>query len=154
MVARAAPPAAAIAAGPPARSQQTLGATLPPEIQRLRAWAAGRIERGTVDSDGQFTGQEFAELYRARLAHAYMFGDMPLIVIIARKRQIPQNLPPEWAVPNEEIDHQDEELAGLSRQGRFIYAENSTHMVPDDEPSVVIKAIHEVVDASAAARKN
>jgi hypothetical protein len=69
------------------------------------------------------------------------------IALIARKRQIAPGLPPEWIVSNEEINKQDEELALMSTHGRFIYAENSAHAIADDEPQVVINAIHEVVEA-------
>jgi hypothetical protein len=38
----------------------------------------------------------------------------------------------------------------MSTQGTFIYAKNSTHAIPNDEPEVVINAVHYVVEAALA----
>ena len=40
------------------------------------------------------------------------------------------------------------ELGDLSTDGRFVVAENSAHAIHRAEPEVVLKAVHEVVDAA------
>ncbi len=131
----------------PAPQPRRPGPALPADIQRLRAWAVQQRERGPDGGGGRFTGQEFAELYAARQAHEHALGDLPLTVLIARQRELPMGIPQDWIVPNEEVNHQDEELARLSSSGKFIYAENSTHNIPADEPQVVIEAVRKVVEA-------
>ena len=126
--------------GPPPH----LGHALPPDIDRLRNWAMQQPGRGIDGSP--FTGQEFAELYEARKAQQHVLGNMPLIVLIARQREEASNLRPDWFVSNEEVNRQDEELASMSVIGRFIYAENSGHNIPTDEPQIVVDAIRTLLE--------
>lgn len=154
---RAAPIPVAPAPGPsptiaPAAQPEPTPRPLPPDVARLREWAEKRREVGTLPGDGDYTGQEFARLYEARTAHPHVLGDLPLVVLIARKREVPNNLPPEWFVSNEEINQQDEQLARMSTNGKFIYAENSAHLIPYYEPEVVTQAIRSVMDAAIRQR--
>jgi len=119
----------------------------PLDVQRMRIWISKQPERTTEGSP--FTGQEFAELYIARHAQQNTLDNIPLIVLIAGKRQEMPNLPPEWRVTNQEVNQQEEELASLSSRGKFIYVENSTHNVPYDEPQAVVDAVRKVVKAAS-----
>lgn len=139
-------PGPAAAAVPAPRSSRPW----PADVAALRAWASQRREAGTLPGDGDYTGQEFAELYAARQAVDHVLGDLPLIVLIARLRVEPTSLPSEWFVSNAEINRQDEELASMSSIGKFLYAEHSTHVIAIDEPDVVASAITAVLKTARA----
>ncbi len=79
----------------------------------------------------------------SQLKKAGPFPDIPLIVITAGKRP---------SLASEEVirmikNHQ-RSLVAMSAQGKQIIAEKSSHYVQNDQPEIVIQAIHEVVDKS------
>ena len=63
----------------------------------------------------------------------YPLGDMPLVVI---------------STANEARDYLElqAKLVALSHRGEQIIAENSSHMVPIDQPEVIVRAIREIVE--------
>jgi pimeloyl-ACP methyl ester carboxylesterase len=67
-------------------------------------------------------------------------GDLPLVVIRAGKR-LPGDYPPEdiWR-------QTQEQLAGLSTNGRLLLAEESGHFVQLEQPDLVAQAIQEVIE--------
>jgi pimeloyl-ACP methyl ester carboxylesterase len=140
-------PAAVAAAAPNSEAPSMIRRLFPPDVARLRDWASQRREVGSREGDGDYTGQEFAELYRARRATAHVLGNMPLIVLIARMRQHSPGIPPEWRVSNDEINKEEEELARMSAIGKFIYVEHSTHFMAYDDPEAVTDAVASVIDA-------
>lgn len=70
------------------------------------------------------------------------FPDVPLIVISAGQRA---PISPEGV---QFIERLQQNLVGLSPQGRRIIAEGSGHRVPIDRPDVVVEAIRDVVEAA------
>lgn len=71
------------------------------------------------------------------------FPDIPLIVISAGKE------PPSWLVGDENIrifQGNQRRLVALSPQGRQVVATKSGHFVQNDEPEIVVQAIHQVTD--------
>ena len=75
----------------------------------------------------------FSEIESEVGEHAYPLGDMPLAVI---------------STPNEAPGYRElqAKLMALSRSSEQVVAENSSHMVPIDEPEVITQAIRKVVE--------
>jgi hypothetical protein len=80
-------------------------------------------------------GQEYKELPAsgAQAAAVTSFGDLPLIVLTARGNDNPGW--PEWQT----------ELLQLSSNSQQLFAENSGHVIQDDEPEAAVAAILQMV---------
>jgi pimeloyl-ACP methyl ester carboxylesterase len=76
----------------------------------------------------------------ALAASAGRFGDLPLVTISSTD-------------PGDYRLRQQDALAGLSTRGRHLVAANSGHWIPLDEPSIVIRAVHEMVETLRAERR-
>lgn len=77
-------------------------------------------------------------------------GALPLVVVQAGGK--PDPLPPvyseeRWQQTRAMFNSIQEELAGLSTQGKLLTAEQSVHAIPLEEPEVVIEAVREVLAA-------
>lgn len=80
------------------------------------------------------------------------------IVVVARGRPLERDeMPPHWS--SEQRRRREElrktlqaDLAALSPRGELVVAESSGHFVHHDEPEVVVKAIHKMVEAWRASR--
>ena len=83
----------------------------------------------------QAAGKEYKELpaSRAQAAAVKSFGDLPLIVLTARRNDNPGW--PEWQT----------ELLQLSSNSQQLFAENSGHVIQDDEPEAAVAAILQMV---------
>jgi hypothetical protein len=119
---------------------------LPPEAQRMRAWALGTIKyiAGGVNPY-EIEVEELAGLRAERTKTEFPYGDMPLIVLT---RALTDEGRPDNTPAAEEHRKEHAAVAKLSRKGKLIIAEQSGHHVQLDEPEIVIKAIREVVAAS------
>lgn len=80
------------------------------------------------------------------------FGDDPLVVLVAGDRSaVTEGLPPAMATTFDGIwmDLQSK-LAKLSSKGKQEIVDGVTHDLPDEQPDVVIRAIHEVLGEPAS----
>ncbi len=83
-------------------------------------------------------------------------GDRPLVVIRAggRPSRLPAGMTAEqWRELRQPWEAIQEELVGLSSQGRLVVAEKSLHNVQMEQPEVVVEAIREVVAAASSSRR-
>lgn len=79
----------------------------------------------------------------SQIKKAGPFPDIPLVVITAGKE------PPSWLIGAEAIrihEINQKSLVTLSPQAKQIIAEKSGHFVQNDEPEIVIQAIHDITD--------
>jgi pimeloyl-ACP methyl ester carboxylesterase/bifunctional DNase/RNase len=74
-------------------------------------------------------------------------GDLPLTIITAARAANPFGLPTEIVARRDQIRRDMQtDLARLSSRSTQRFAEQSGHMVPLDQPEIVIEAIREMVD--------
>ncbi|HYE72320.1 MAG TPA: alpha/beta hydrolase, partial [Blastocatellia bacterium] len=116
---------------------------LPPEAQRMRAWALaqlGHIAAGV----NPFEHEELASLRAEQAKSKYPLGDKPLIVLT---RGLSEEEGPDSKTLEAEHRRDHAAMAELSRKGKLIIAAKSGHHIQIDEPELVIKSIREVVTA-------
>ena len=103
---------------------------LPEHDQELHKWA---LSRNPVRPGYEMATDCFSRIKRVTGERAYPLGDMPLVVI---------------STANEAPDYLElqAKLVALSHRGKQIIAENSSHMVPIDQPEVIVRAIREIVE--------
>src|SRR5262247_2344492 len=119
---------------------------LPPDAQRMRAWALAQVGH-VAAAVNPFENEELAGLRAERAKGEHPLGDMPLIVLT---RGISEEEGPDGKAFEAEHRRDHAAMAAMSRNGKLIVATRSGHHVQLDEPELVIKAIR---DALAAARK-
>ena len=74
-------------------------------------------------------------------------GNLPLVVIAEGKPRHP------YMQQNLALWHQlQQELAGLSTDGRLVIAGNSAHFIHRSEPEIIVKAVNDVVESVRAAQ--
>jgi pimeloyl-ACP methyl ester carboxylesterase len=111
---------------------------LPPDAQRMRAWALGQVGHIAAGVN-PFEHEELAILRNERTKKPYPLGDIPLIVLT-------RGIPDENDKALEEEHRRDHEaIATMSRKGKLIVATRSGHHVQLDEPELVINAIRQVL---------
>lgn len=103
---------------------------LPKRDQELHAWA---LSQHPIRPNYEMAMDCFSQIGSEIGGRAYPLGDMPLAVI---------------STPNEAPGYRElqAKLVALSRSSEQVVAENSSHMVPIDEPEVIIKAIRKIVE--------
>jgi pimeloyl-ACP methyl ester carboxylesterase len=113
---------------------------LPPDAQRMRAWAFAQGKHWATN-DNPFEAEEMAHLLARWTGTEYPLGDMPLVVL-SRGR-------PDSDDPNVEEEHtrNQAEFLRLSRSARQVIAQRSGHEILLDEPELVVVAIREVLTA-------
>jgi len=119
---------------------------LPPEAQRMRAWALGQVGH-VVAAVNPFEHEKLAGLRAERAKSQFPLGDKPLIILT---RGISEENGPDGKALEEEHRRDHAAMAAMSRHGNLIIAAHSGHHVQLDEPELVIHAIHDVL---AAVRK-
>src|SRR5215475_9428199 len=119
---------------------------LPPDAQRMRAWALAQIGH-IAAAVNPFEHEELAGLRAERAKSQHPLGDMPLIVLTRGKSE---EEGPDGKAFEAEHRRDHEAMAAMSRNGKLIVAEHSGHHVQIDEPELVIKAIR---DTLAGTRK-
>jgi pimeloyl-ACP methyl ester carboxylesterase len=98
--------------------------------------------------DEDYLPEEFQQLHLSRTANREPLGSRPLIVLAAGRRPPPPGTPEEQYKPmRQERDEQVRDLAGLSRNSKFVLDPSSGHGIPADNPQLVARAIEEVVTA-------
>jgi pimeloyl-ACP methyl ester carboxylesterase len=119
---------------------------LPPNLQRARMWASRKFVREYIPDNAHWWiaaeswKEEFVALRRLRLAHPYVLGNLPLIVLHRGRRSDP------------ELDRREEELAKMSRIGVARIAPDSDHYIHLYQPELVSQAIRDVFDAASKSR--
>ena len=98
---------------------------LPEHDQELHNWA---ISQGSIRVDYPMVAGCFSLIKKVTKGHSFPLGHMPVVVI---------------STPNETPGYAELQatLLALSRDSKHIIAWNSTHMVPIDEPEVIVRAI-------------
>jgi hypothetical protein len=109
---------------------------LPQRDQELHKWA---MTQHPLRPDETMAVDCISQIDRVVGNRAYPLGDMPLTVIRT------ENDAPGYA-------QMQAELLGLSHRSREVIAWNSSHMVPIDEPEVVVSAIERMVEEARGRR--
>jgi pimeloyl-ACP methyl ester carboxylesterase len=120
---------------------------LPASIQAVRLWFRSQPPRAAAGPD--LWAEELQAMYMARAKVPYQLGDVPLVVLLAKREYggpPPDISADEWKRINEEKRQQKVELTNLSRNSRLVVAEKSGHHIQLDEPQVVTGAVRLVVD--------
>ena len=83
----------------------------------------------------------------AQLRAVTSLGDIPLVVIIAGVQDsfLPEELAPQITGLWREMQ---EDHTRLSSRGRLVVAEQSDHLIPENQPQIIVDAIQEVVTAA------
>jgi len=110
---------------------------LPHDLQGARLWAQ-RKWFANIDMPHSWItaaswGQEFSALRKLRLAHPYVLGDLPLIVLSRGLRT------------DAVLREREAELATLSRRAQQRIAEKSDHEIHLYQPELVAKSIRDVI---------
>ena len=107
------------------------------QIQEDRAEVAGNPEGADV----------FSSFDEVRSAGP--LPDVPLVVVTAG---VPEEWPPGWnpRVFNRLRSRQQADLATLVPGGRQMFARQSGHRVPDEQPEVVVRAVDDVLDSAGS----
>jgi pimeloyl-ACP methyl ester carboxylesterase len=130
---------------------------VPPALPRETAEAY----RALVASDTTWLDTMVAELQAVAEAHAqvleaeiHSLGDIPLVVVRHGKPIPPM---PEMGIGEKEVDRYERmwqemqaELATLSPRGTQVVAEKSGHMIHQEQPELVVRAVRDVVEAVRA----
>jgi pimeloyl-ACP methyl ester carboxylesterase len=114
---------------------------LPPEAQRMRAWALARWQHVAAAVNPVET-EELMEMRTQRLKNDHPLGDLPLVVLT---RGIAEENGPDSAALEEEHRKDHAAVAALSRKGKQVIAGNSGHHIQLDEPDLVIAMIRRVI---------
>lgn len=114
---------------------------LPPDAQRMRTWALGRVGH-VVAATNPVEYEELAQLRALRLNREFPLGDLPLVVVT---RGLPEETGPDGAALEAEHRKDQTALAAQSRRGRLVIAEHSGHHVQLQQPQLVVSIIQQVV---------
>jgi pimeloyl-ACP methyl ester carboxylesterase len=100
--------------------------------------------------DDDYTAEEFERLYLARRQNPQPMGDKPVYVIGAGKRPAPPGASDSlWAILRPLRDAQTRDVAGISRNSKFVLDSASTPAIQQDNPAIVANAILAVLQALA-----
>jgi pimeloyl-ACP methyl ester carboxylesterase len=110
---------------------------LPPDAQRMRAWAFAQVKHWATN-DNLFEGEELAVQLDRWRGKPYPLGDLPVLVLSRGRAGSDAEV---------EAEHRrnQAELVGLSRSTRQIIAQRSGHEIHIDEPEVVVGAVRELL---------
>jgi pimeloyl-ACP methyl ester carboxylesterase len=115
---------------------------LPPDAQRMRTWALGRLGH-VAAAVNPVELEELAALRAARAARPQPLGDIPLVVLT---RGLPESDEAQASFDAHRRDHQM--IAAMSSRGSLVVATRSGHHIQIDEPELVARAIQQVVTAA------
>jgi pimeloyl-ACP methyl ester carboxylesterase len=116
---------------------------LPPDAQRMRAWALAHIGH-ILAGVNPVEHEELAALRAERARSEHPLGDLPLVVIA---RGVPDESGPHAATMEAEHRKDHAAVATMSRRGKLVIATHSGHHVQLEEPELVVSAIREVIAA-------
>lgn len=95
-----------------------------------------------------YLADEFQQLYEARKTKPRPLGDLPLVVPTgAKDRMSSREMSPEERELHLEKAREQEDLARLSGNSRFVADPTSGHHIYLENPALVVDAIRDVVDA-------
>ena len=115
-------------------------------MQLLRL-AAKRQEKRFFAGES-YLADEFQQLYEARKTKPLPLGDLPLIVLAgAKDRMSSREMSREERELHQEKASEQEDLARLSSNSRFVADPTSGHHIYVENPALVVDAIRDVVDA-------
>jgi pimeloyl-ACP methyl ester carboxylesterase len=114
---------------------------LPPDAQRMRAWALGQIGHIAAGVN-PFEHEELASLRAESAKSKYPLGDLPLIVLTRGRSE------EDTKALEEEHRRDHTSVAAMSRNGKLVVATRSGHHVQLEEPELVIQAIRDVLTAT------
>lgn len=131
-----------------------------PQLVRLREEATGRAvpeprREGEAsvqyDPAEDFLPEEFQQMYLSRKANPVPLGDRPLIVLAGVKPEPPPRgaSEAEWTALRQEKAEEKADLARLSRNSKLVRDPSSGHNIPSDNPSLVVRAVEEVLEAAS-----
>ncbi|WP_263416398.1 alpha/beta fold hydrolase [Terriglobus albidus] len=109
---------------------------LPPEIQKLQLWAQTLPPKVGLTEETDYTPEEFEFLYELE-DFGHPFGNKPLVVMIGMV---------DHASHEEKITAKRAERT-LSTNSKVIEVEDSGHAIPLEDPSAVVGAIRETMEA-------
>lgn len=120
---------------------------LPPDAQRMRAWALAHIGH-ILAGVNPVEHEELAALRTESGQSEHPLGELPLVVIT---RGLPDEQGPNAAAM--EVEHRKDHaaVAALSRRGTLVIAPHSGHHVQLDEPELVASVIRDQLAAIATA---
>jgi hypothetical protein len=119
---------------------------LPPDIRpmMLATWLQSRTLKTMVDENDAFPENI------AQLKTTGTLGDLPLVVLTPTgKEEWLPGLPPGSPINEQFFQHwmtMQQDLATLSSNSTHVFAEKSSHLIPIDEPELVVAAIRQVVE--------
>jgi pimeloyl-ACP methyl ester carboxylesterase len=121
---------------------------LPPEQQRLHAWATARSSYETaVRGELDWSPEEIERMYRARASDPHPLGDRPLVVVTRAAGGYEDVTNATAAELEAERLRLQADLASLSTNGTQIVDARTGHNVHLEDPAQVVDAIRRVVEA-------
>jgi pimeloyl-ACP methyl ester carboxylesterase len=99
--------------------------------------------------EDDYLAEELQQFYLARRARPQPLGMRPLIVLAGAKRPNPPLgiAAEQWKALRDERDEQVRDLAALSGNSRYVRDDTSGHNLPNENPTLVVRAIIDVVAA-------
>lgn len=119
---------------------------LPKQEQQWQKWAQNQPTfRATVDSEMTWSPEDVLRLFQNKGNPSYKLGNIPLIVLTREKGGYEGRT--DSAELEQERLSQQKELSLLSTNSKWIIDKNSGHNIHLEDPQLVIRSIHEVVEA-------
>jgi pimeloyl-ACP methyl ester carboxylesterase len=125
---------------------------LPPDLQLLRL--AAKRHQKPHDAGESYLAEELQQFHEARRTTPRPLDDLPLVVLAGAKNwstvsgnTSTREMSPEERELQQEKAAEQEDLARLSSNSRFVADPTSGHHIHLENPTLVIRAIREVVDA-------
>lgn len=111
-------------------------------------------------SQHPFDSSQKEKLTKPQIAALRVEAGMPGVVALVRTLAVPQHIPtrvitagiPWWPKPEENRAWREshEHLAASVKDGKLMIAEHSTHLIPDEQPEIIVAAGAELVRAARA----
>jgi pimeloyl-ACP methyl ester carboxylesterase len=103
------------------------------------------------DSTADYLAEEFQNMHFARIKKPQQLGSRPLIILGAGIRKQPPGTPDEqWKELTSERESLLQDLTILSANSKLIMDPKSGHLIQNDDPEIVAKAIQMIVDSIAS----
>ena len=120
---------------------------LPMSLQRLWQWAASQPLTSMVQAaEIDWSPDELERMHRERLSNRATLGDLPLMVIARTKGGYADGMSISADSLERERRTLQKDLAALSRRGKLVFADSSGHNIHLEDPELVVRAIHEVIE--------
>ena len=119
---------------------------LPTKEQQWQKWAQNQPTfRATVDSEMTWSPEDVQRIFKNKGNPSYRLGNIPLIVL-TRANGGYKGRTDSTELEQERLSQQ-KELSLLSTNSKWIIDKNSGHNIHLEDPQLVIRSIHEVVEA-------